>query len=101
MKSTIIMIAMLVSSNISAASLAKESPFCITANLMDQLLSALISDPMDMNAIGYLVENGCSLTNDEYQITLLEDMNNSISHVRMYKGSTSQEAWVFTNNIID
>ena len=101
MKTTALILLSLIASNASAISIKKAGVFCISQNLMEQVVKAVYSEPQDENAIMYLVKNGCQTTREQFPITVLDAPTNTISHVRMYNGSESQEAWIFTHQIVE
>ena len=101
MKTTALILLSLIASNASAQSIEKGGAFCMSQDLMEQAITAITSKPQDMNALEYLVNNGCSTAREQFPITVLGNPTNQISHVRMYNGSQSEEAWIFTHQIVD
>ena len=75
-----------------AESLKANYPVCASQDLLEQMHDALTKQ--DMPALTWLSENGCSVTADGIQVTVLGLSSwGGYAHVRAYRGKQSAEVW--------
>ena len=77
----------------SAEKIIKGAPACLTADLFDQLVTAMNKN--DENALQYLMNNGCIVTNDTYSATVLDRTWTGTIKVRVYVKGDAVELFTF------
>lgn len=75
-----------------AASLGPDAPVCISDDLLTQYEQAVMGN--DMNALGWLMGNGCAISSGNMPVTVLEKYDGNFRvHLRVYHGTASVEVW--------
>ena len=88
------LMALMVISESQAEDIKKGAPFCFTEDHFDQLVTAI--NKADKNAINYLVNtNKCSITNNKFEVTVLDRTWSGKVKVRMYSGNANAEVWTY------
>ncbi|OOZ41631.1 hypothetical protein BOW53_02830 [Solemya pervernicosa gill symbiont] len=95
-KKTVFVSLLIASGTASAEQLKGGYPGCISEDLFDQMVSALVKK--DDRAVGYLLKNGCVMAKSGLPITVL-DRGWGTSKVRVYIGDQSVVLWTNSENI--
>ena len=73
-----------------AVSIKKGMPSCISEELFMQMARAVLDK--DMEAISWLANNGCGITQGPIHATVI-DTDGALAHVRAYRGKHAVEVW--------
>lgn len=74
-----------------AATLKGGFPACLSIDLLSQEVVAV--EQNDRDALGWLLKNGCAVTQVGLHATVLETSPLAIVRVRVYRGGNAVEVW--------
>ena len=90
-KAALLLVLALLPGLASAAKVRNGAPSCMTADLLDQLLQAIISN--DQTTGENLLQNGCFILNQDIDAKLVEARTDKV-HVTVTNDKGSLDMWV-------
>ena len=98
MKTTALILLSLIAFNTQAKTLGQGRGACISAELFDQYVTAIVTN--DELSLEYLLKVGCVITSGGQSVSVL-DSNWGTVHVRAYTDEMTVELWTYSENIVD
>lgn len=88
---------LLIAGGANAASLTGGYPACLTEDLFDQMMQALVTN--DQTGQAYLLKSGCIVPAAGLQASLLKRASLGKIQIRVYSGTRAFVLWTNTENL--